>query len=471
MQTSHAQQQMSNTDSALDKLMAFIDQRRGDRQPVDDFETFENELRQLFAAAECEVLGQELLRFDIDIPMLFVDGEPHRRVLRETKTYLSAAGPVSVERSLYRRRQGERALCPMELRAGVVENYWTPRAAKLGLWAVAHMTPKEAKELFDRVGAMTPSQSSLDRLPKQVVPKWEANRHRFEESLRAAETVPAAAVAMAASLDGVLVPIKEGNRAEKRLQQQAEGKQTNGPSGYKEASCATVSYYDREGKRLLTRRFARMPEAKKVTLKQMLTDEVLAALEQRPDLRLVKVADGAKDNWTFLLNVLPYGPAVVDFYHTTEHLNSGLVAAYGEKNPKRRSQYDKLRAVLLEDPHGAEKVIRALVYLRDRYPRRKQIATELGFFRRNRHKMYYANFKALNLPIGSGVTEAACKTLVTQRLKRSGMGWSRDGGGQSILTFRSLAQSDRFDRGWSLVSAKYRSDVSIPDNVIPLRPR
>jgi len=75
----------------------------------------------------------------------------------------------------------------------------------------------------------------------------------------------------------------------------------------------------------------------------------------------------------------------------------------------------------------------------------------------------------LNLPIGSGVTEASCKTLVTQRMKRSGMGWATDGGGQSILTFRSHAQSVRFDRAWSLVAVKYRREVNLPDNVIPLR--
>jgi hypothetical protein len=462
---------MSIPDSALNRLFDLVAEREGAEEPVDDYESFENELREVFAAAESEVLARELSRFDLDIPMVLIDGKAYRQVLREEKTYMSAAGPVAVERSLYRSRNDEKSLCPMELRAGVVEKFWTPRAAKLGLWTIAHMTPKEAEELFARLGGMAPSQSSLDRLPKQVGQNWEDNRLQFEEVLRSSESVPTGAVLMAASLDGVRLPMKDGGRAATRARQEAEGKQTKGPAGYRDASCATVSFYDQEGKRLLTRRFGRMPESKKVTLKQMLTDEVLAALEQRPDLRLVKVADGAQDNWTYLLSSLPEGPAVLDFYHATEHLNAALVAAYGETNPKRRSQYDKLRAVLLEDRRGAEKVIRSLVYLRNRFPRRKKIAQELGFFRRNRHKMYYANFRALNLPIGSGVTEASCKTLVTQRMKRSGMSWASDGGGQSILTFRSHAQSDRFDRAWHLVAATYRREVTLPDNVIPLRAR
>ena len=71
------------------------------------------------------------------------------------------------------------------------------------------------------------------------------------------------------------------------------------------------------------------------------------------------------------------------------------------------------------------------------------------------------------LPIGSGVVEAT-KTLVTERLKRSGMRWS-ERGGQAILTLRALLQSNRFDSGWSLLLQTYRAEVSAPDNVVPLR--
>ena len=92
----------------------------------------------------------------------------------------------------------------------------------------------------------------------------------------------------------------------------------------------------------------------------------------------------------------------------------------------------------------------------------------LGYFRGNRHRMGYADAKAQGLPIGSGVVEAACKTLVTERLKRSGMRWG-PGGGQAILTLRSLVQSRRFDYAWSLLAQSYRTQVSCPDNVVPLR--
>ena len=43
--------------------------------------------------------------------------------------------------------------------------------------------------------------------------------------------------------------------------------------------------------------------------------------------------------------------------------------------------------------------------------------------------------------------------------------------GQAILTFRSAAQSQRFDRAWNLVASAYRTDVTPVDNVFPFQPR
>ena len=133
-----------------------------------------------------------------------------------------------------------------------------------------------------------------------------------------------------------------------------------------------------------------------------------------------------------------------------------------------RRRFKKLRHVLLEDEDGVAKVIRALVYLRNKHPRRKRIGEVVRYLRRNRHRMRYAELRAQYLPIGSGVVEAACKTLATQRLKRSGMRWRNDGG-QAVLTLRALVQSDRFNNAWTLLSETYRKDVEPPDNVVELR--
>ena len=197
---------------------------------------------------------------------------------------------------------------------------------------------------------------------------------------------------------------------------------------------------------------ARMPESKKATLKSMLSAELDGVVTRHPELTLVKLADGAKDN-TYLHGVFPEAEEVVDYFHAI---------AFDAGKWGRSRQY---RHILRDDANGVEKVIRALVYLRKHHPRRKAIATELGYFRGHRHRMRYAQMTARDLPIGSGIVEAACKTLVTQRMKRSGMRWRHEGG-QAILTFRSLIQSGRFNAAWGLVSQTYTKTVVPPDNIV-----
>jgi len=129
---------LSSDSHAMDHLHDFLRWRREMDEPVADFESFEQELHRLFVMAEREALGHELARFDLDVPQVEVEGERYDRVLRCETTYNSAAGPVRVERSLYRSPSGGRAICPLELHAGIIAGYWTPLAAKQATWAVAH---------------------------------------------------------------------------------------------------------------------------------------------------------------------------------------------------------------------------------------------------------------------------------------------------------------------------------------------
>ena len=66
----------------------------------------------VFAQTECAVTEEALARHDVDLPYVFIDGEMHRRACRCSQTYLTAAGAVSVTRTLYRARRGERAVAP-----------------------------------------------------------------------------------------------------------------------------------------------------------------------------------------------------------------------------------------------------------------------------------------------------------------------------------------------------------------------
>lgn len=472
MGMSHAVAGEPSSTSAMNKLRDFLSERRRAGKPVEDFEAFEQQLHAMFAAAECEALGEELERLDLDVPVVMIGGVPHRRVLRCEETYFSAAGPVRVTRSLYATRgeAGERSECPLELRAGVVDGRWTPQAAKQALWVVAHLPPQTAEELFETLGGMKPSKSALDRLPKRVSEGWEKRREALEATLRQAERVPADAASVGVSLDGVMVPMKDGERLSKRAQAKAEGKRARGPAGHQEVGCGTLTFYDKEGERLRTVRLGRMPEKKKATLKAALTAELMAALAARPDLTVVRLADGAKDNWSYLSALPVAGPQVVDFFHAAEHLAAALDAAYGENSPRSKAQLEKLRHILRHDVRGVEKVIRALVHLRQKHPRKKKLATELKYFRSRRAFMRYAKLADQRLPIGTGVTEAACKTLATQRMKCSGMAW-REEGGQAILTLRALIQSDRFPAAWKLIVAGYKREIAVPENVIPFPAR
>ncbi|MCP5008227.1 MAG: hypothetical protein GY941_30475, partial [Planctomycetes bacterium] len=117
---------------------------------------------------------------------------------------------------------------------------------------------------------------------------------------------------------------------------------------------------------------------------------------------------------------------------------------------------------------GIDKVIRKLGVLVKKTTRKKLLQTELNYFKSNKHRCRYEEFSAMHLPIGSGIVEATCKTLVSHWLKLSGMCWQMKGG-QAILTFRAFLQSQLFDEAWGELSAEYKSEITPPENIISFR--
>jgi len=73
---------------------------------------------------------------------------------------------------------------------------------------------------------------------------------------------------------------------------------------------------------------------------------------------------------------------------------------------------------------------------------RDDVLSAWTYFTNHRHQMDYPGFVAAGLPIGSGVTEAACKTLVKQRLCASGMRW-KNKGAKIVLSLRALDADHR----------------------------
>ena len=121
---------------ALEGLLKFIDEhRRSNGVHEEGFEAFEREVRRRFSEAEREFIGEELERLDVTLPEVMIDGIPHRPVVSGYGEYMTAAGPVRVQRHRYRAvGTNGHSECPLELRAGIVEGFFTPLAARMGLW-------------------------------------------------------------------------------------------------------------------------------------------------------------------------------------------------------------------------------------------------------------------------------------------------------------------------------------------------
>jgi hypothetical protein len=75
----------------------------------------------------------------------------------------------------------------------------------------------------------------------------------------------------------------------------------------------------------------------------------------------------------------------------------------------------------------------------------------LTYFKNQQPLMKYAEHLSQNLPLGSGVTEAACKTIVKQRLCCSGMKW-KEAGAAVVLSLRTLSHTiGRWEQFWSKI--------------------
>ena len=77
----------------------------------------------------------------------------------------------------------------------------------------------------------------------------------------------------------------------------------------------------------------------------------------------------------------------------------------------------------------------------------KSVRNESQYFERNAERMRYPTFRAQGLFVGSGVVEAACKTVIGARLNCSGMFWAVRGA-NAIIALRCCRLSRRFEDYW-----------------------
>ncbi|MDE2791963.1 MAG: hypothetical protein OXI81_16280 [Paracoccaceae bacterium] len=399
--------------------------------------------RDRFRDLACSILRNAFERIDDQGVSLHVGGEAYRKVEASTGRAMTLFGPVEYNRSRYQPSGGGAALFPTESVLGLTECGLTPAAAGLSLVFMSHLTARESEDAWERLCGRGPSASSLVRMASEAGRRFEARSRQLMAELRAEEEIHKDAVALLVSLDGVMVRM----HAETGDGQEVE-------AGWREVSTGVVAMLDAEGNMVQVRYFGRLPEPGKASLKSQVSQEVFHCLGRREDLKVVAIADAAKDNWTFHDTFCP-DVMLIDFWHSAQHLKVAADAAFGPDDAAGTAWFEKWRHILRHDPKGDGKVIDALRHLMRKETGRADIARELAIFRNNRKRMHYRHVADAGDPIGSGAVGSGNRMLVTQRLKRSGQRSGRDGG-QGVLTFRALLKSGRLDRAWSMLAMSWQ---------------
>ena len=386
----------------------------------------------LTALNEAGVAATEeaLRRFDADGRPIRLGPMKLTSMGRVRKEYQTPYGVAVIERHVYQGSKGGTTHCPLDQDARIVVSS-TPRFARM----IAHKYAEfgatrvlnDLAESHGRKVAKAFVQDVADAVAAVALAKeedWEYELPEFAE--------PVATVTV--GLDGTCMLM---------------GKET-----WREAMVGTLGFYNKAGERLHTVYTAATPEYGKLTFLERFDRELDRAKAAYPEARYVGLADGAKDNWLYLETVTEV--QVVDFYHATQYLWPAAEALFGRRGGelvawaegwRHRLRHEPgaaaaliadlaARASALGKPHPPEGVAKALTYLRNQ--------AKGG-------RLNYAELSEQNIPIGSGVTEAACKVLVKQRLGGSGMRW-KERGAAAVLSVRCLTYTTgRWSQFWSRI--------------------
>lgn len=442
---------------------------------VVDLLAVERRTQELANAWSRATLAEAMKRADTEAPEVVINGERwgNRRVLKST--YATSFGDIEMGRSTYQRSGRGRIAIPMDLRLGIVEGAYTPRLARILSKAVGLMPEAEAEDFLKEVGVAAVSISTLHRIPRAMAARYETRREVIEAAVRERDPIPEGAVTIQVSLDGVMVP-QDGEHAKPR------GRKTDSPDpprheqrygsvgtppvttddghegrSWHEGSVGTLAYHDKDGTRLKSTYLARMPEPKKATLVAQLEAELHSVIAELPSVNVIFASDGAKGQWAALNGLRARLPdnfsghtmMLLDFYHGAEYLHLAANAVHGEDTPEAAVLAAEWDETVKSKANGAPRVLKAMRYQRSKMApgkRRKDITRAINFIARQSRlgRMKYTVAKRRKYPIGTGVTEAAAKTVVNVRMKRAGARFSQHGG-QTVMLFRTAVLSERFD--------------------------
>jgi len=379
-------------------------------------------------------------------PDLFVDadGRQWTAVTEDPRTYHTLRGPIRVKRKRHRAVRNGPTRCLFEERRGVMVRGTMPDLGEAILRTYASVPGDEAAKLLTTLTGHPISPSRIKRFVVDESTAMLEQEAQLFDAVLAKSELPASAKTLVISVDALSLRLRM--------------------DGWKQATVATLTMLDAEGEPIRrgsgthTIRIAEMPEDGKATIMDRVEREVNAIVAQRPDLALEVVIDGAHDLRAHLLKRFPGARHLTDFFHVAEHLAAALRLLFPSDDARRDMERARWCHKL---KHKQGTPWRLWRWLRDEMGRdddpvapwaRREIEKHAEYIYNQRQWMKYPQALEANAALGSGVVEAACKTLVTQRLKVSGASWSREGAG-GVLYLRSLLQSDRFQDGFAFRQA------------------
>ncbi len=175
------------------------------------------------------------------------------------------------------------------------------------------------------------------------------------------------------------------------------------------------------------------------------------AEQQRPGTRLnrlpgARLSDGGNGLEEFFRKNFPLAECILDFWHAAEHLTElGRVPSgwlWPEDGTVRQQRVARWCHQLKHEGGASALATLEQLELSDKSASARTAHADcVRYFQNHRHRMDYPRYLANGWQIGSGPVESACKTVVGNRLKGSGMRWGKDGS-DAVCHIRALYLSE-----------------------------
>jgi len=430
---------------------------------------FIGQIKEVISELGCHVVKGYFESRDEPVPYIGLDNKRYLNKGKSTKEIITSLGKIGISRSYYQHRSGGNSLFPLDEKLGVNGEILMPDVKEVVLYSCAFNTPEESSRLLEKCSFIKLHPTQVKRAITSTNDFIEATNLDIMDSVRQNEIIPESEI-MVCSLDGVNVLLNHAGKKKGRPLERPV-KENIPASTYKNVMCGSISHYniihDKEKKvpqRICSKYIARMPEDCYPTFKREFEKEIKLANISPSVTKLVitdahlSISGYLKDNTAFV----DY-QRIIDFYHASEHLSHMAEAIHGKSSAGASEWYKKYRDILKAHKKGVSKLIRSAEYYlaNQSYSKTKEqeIQTHLGYFKKHKNFMEYANYAEKGWPIGSGVIEAACKSVVKQRMCRSGQRWSI-AGGQAILNLRSIVKSNRWDGFWNEFTKQYYTNLA-----------